>query len=176
MNETLCSLARYLAIAGLVIAALASAPATAQTANAALKGGDGKDLGTAELIQTPAGVLLKLSVKGLPPGEHAFHVHAVGKCEAPFTSAGGHFNPGNKKHGMMAAEGQHAGDMPNLHIPQSGDLVVEVLNPAITLEKGKPNSVFDADGSAIIIHAGKDDYKTDPTGEAGGRIACGLIQ
>jgi superoxide dismutase, Cu-Zn family len=176
MNETLYPLARYLAIAGLVIAVLASAPATAQTAKAALKGGDGKDLGAAELIQTPAGVLLKLSVKGLPPGEHAFHVHAVGKCEAPFTSASGHFNPGNKKHGMMAAEGQHAGDMPNLHIPQSGDLVVEVLNPAITLEKGKPNSVFDADGSAIIIHAGKDDYKTDPTGEAGGRIACGLIQ
>jgi Cu-Zn family superoxide dismutase len=176
MNGTLYPLARYLAIAGLVITVLASAPATAQTANAALKGGDGKDVGTAELMQTPAGVLLKLSVKGLPPGEHAFHVHAVGKCEAPFTSAGGHFNPGNKKHGMMAAEGQHAGDMPNLHIPQSGDLVVEVLNPAITLEKGKPNSVFDADGSAIIIHAGKDDYKTDPTGEAGGRIACGLIQ
>jgi Cu-Zn family superoxide dismutase len=176
MNETLGPLARYLAIAGLVIAVLASAPATAQTAKAALKGGDGKDLGIAELTQTPAGVLLKLSVKGLPPGEHAFHVHAVGKCEAPFTSAGGHFNPGNKKHGMMAAEGQHAGDMPNVHIPQSGDLVVEVLNAAITLEKGKPNSVFDADGSAIIIHAGKDDYKTDPTGEAGGRIACGVIQ
>jgi Cu-Zn family superoxide dismutase len=176
MNEILHPLARYLAITGLVIAVLASAPATAQTAKAALKGGDGKDLGIAELTQTPAGVLLKLSVKGLPPGEHAFHVHAVGKCEAPFTSAGGHFNPANKKHGMMAAEGQHAGDMPNLHIPQSGDLVVEVLNAAITLEKGKPNSVFDADGSAIIIHAGKDDYKTDPTGEAGGRIACGVIQ
>jgi superoxide dismutase, Cu-Zn family len=176
MNEILHPLARYLAITGLVIAVLASAPATAQTAKAALKGGDGKDLGIAELTQTPAGVLLKLSVKGLPPGEHAFHVHAVGKCEAPFTSAGGHFNPDNKKHGMMAAEGQHAGDMPNLHIPQSGDLVVEVLNAAITLEKGKPNSVFDADGSAIIVHAGKDDYKTDPTGEAGGRIACGVIQ
>ena len=176
MNETHYPLARYLAVAGLVIAVLASAPATAQTAKAALKGGDGKDVGLAELTQTPAGVLLKLSVKGLPPGEHAFHVHAVGKCEAPFTSAGGHFNPGNKKHGMMAAEGQHAGDMPNVHIPQSGDLVVEVLNAAITLEKGKPNSVFDADGSAIVIHAGKDDYKTDPTGEAGGRIACGVIQ
>ena len=176
MNETHYPLARYLAGAGLVIAVLASAPATAQTAKATLKGGDGKDVGLAELTQTPAGVLLKLSVKGLPPGEHAFHVHAVGKCEAPFTSAGGHFNPGNKKHGMMAAEGQHAGDMPNVHIPQSGDLVVEVLNAAITLEKGKPNSVFDADGSAIVIHAGKDDYKTDPTGEAGGRIACGVIQ
>ncbi|MEI9805215.1 MAG: superoxide dismutase family protein [Pseudolabrys sp.] len=87
-----------------------------------------------------------------------------------------HFNPGNKKHGMLAAEGFHAGDMPNLHIPQTGDLTVEVVNANITLEKGKPNSVFDTDGSAIVIHAGSDDYKTDPAGEAGGRIACGVIQ
>jgi Cu-Zn family superoxide dismutase len=119
---------------------------------------------------------LKITVKGLPPGEHALHVHAVGKCEAPFTSAGGHFNPGNKKHGLMAAAGHHAGDMPNLHIPRSGDAAVEVLNTDITLEKGKPNSVFDADGSALIIHSGKDDYRSDPTGDAGGRIACALIE
>lgn len=176
MNKLHCMLARYLGTAGLAFAVLAATPAAAQTAKAPLKGADGKDVGTAELIQTPAGVLLKLSVKGLPPGEHAFHVHAVGKCEAPFTSAGGHFNPGNKKHGMLAVEGHHAGDMPNLHIPPSGDLTVEILNAAITLEKGKPNSVFDADGSAIVVHAGKDDYKSDPAGDAGGRIACGVIQ
>jgi len=160
----------------LVLMTIVQAPAAAQTARAVLKGAQGQDVGTVELTETPAGVLLKLAVKGLTPGQHAFHVHAVGKCEPPFTSAGGHFNPGNKKHGMMSPEGQHAGDMPNLHIPQSGDLVVEVLNTGITLEKGKPNSVFDADGSAVIIHAGSDDYKTDPTGEAGGRIACGVIQ
>jgi superoxide dismutase, Cu-Zn family len=148
----------------------------AQTAKATLQTAEGKEAGSATLTQMPQGVLLSLTVKGLPPGEHAFHVHAVGKCEAPFNSAGGHFNPGNKKHGFMAAEGSHAGDMPNLHIPASGDLTIEVLNSMITLEKGKPNSVFDDDGSAIIIHAGKDDYKTDPTGEAGGRIACGVVQ
>lgn len=124
-------------------------PASAQVASAPLKNAEGKEIGSANLTQTPHGVLINLSVKGLPPGEHAFHVHAVGKCEPPFTSAGGHFNPQSKKHGMLAAEGYHAGDMPNLHIPQSGDLAVEILNANITLEKGKPNSVFDADGSAV---------------------------
>jgi Cu-Zn family superoxide dismutase len=163
---------------GLTAALLLTAalPAQAQTAKAALQTADGKDAGSVTLTQTPSGVLLGLTVKGLPPGEHAFHVHEVGKCEAPFNSAGGHFNPDKKKHGLLVAEGAHAGDMPNLHIPASGELAVEVHNPMITLEKGKPNSLFDADGSAVIIHAGKDDYKTDPTGEAGGRIACGVVQ
>jgi Cu-Zn family superoxide dismutase len=156
--------------------ALAIIPAAAQSAKATLKNADGKEVGGAALTQTPAGVLIKLSLKGLPAGEHAFHVHGVGKCEPPFTSAGGHFNPGGKKHGMLAVEGQHAGDMPNLHIPTGGELVVEVLNPAITLEKGKANSLFGPQGTALIIHAGKDDYKTDPTGEAGGRIACGVVE
>jgi Cu-Zn family superoxide dismutase len=168
------SLARG-ALAALLLSA-AVMPAAAQTATAALKNAEGNNIGTVTLTQTPHGVLLALTAKGLPPGEHAFHVHAVGKCEPPFTSAGGHFNPDGHKHGMMAPEGQHAGDMPNLHIPASGEIAVEVQNAAITLEKGKPNSVFDADGSAIVIHAGKDDYKTDPTGDAGGRIACAVIE
>jgi len=173
MNYRHLILATALAAAG----ALASAPsAVAQMASAPLKDAQGKEVGSANLTQTPRGVLINLSVKGLPPGEHAFHVHAVGKCEPPFTSAGGHFNPDSKKHGLMAPEGAHAGDMPNLHIPQSGDLTIEVLNAAVTLDKGKPNSLFDADGSALVIHAGTDDYKTDPTGDAGGRIACGVVQ
>ena len=154
----------------------ASQPVAAQTAKAVLQNASGKEVGTAELTQTPVGVLISLSLKDLPAGEHAFHVHGVGKCEPPFTSAGGHFNPGSKKHGLMAGEGPHAGDMPNLHIPASGTLVVEVLNGAVTLEKGKPNSLFGPEGTALIIHASKDDYKTDPTGEAGGRIACGIVQ
>ena len=167
---------RYvLSVAAIAVACFASLSAQAQTAKAALKDATGKDVGQVQLTQTPHGVLLKLSVKGIPPGEHAFHVHAVGKCEPPFTSAGGHFNPASKKHGMQAAEGQHAGDMPNLYIPANGELVVEVANPMISLVKGQPNTVFDADGSAIIIHAGVDDYKTDPTGNAGDRIACGVI-
>jgi Cu-Zn family superoxide dismutase len=159
-----------------LLTTLASAPAAAQTAKATLKNADGKEVGSATLTQSPHGVLIRLSLKGVPPGERAFHVHGVGKCEPPFTSAGGHFNPASKKHGVLASEGHHAGDMPNLHVPQSGELIIEVLNSAITLEKGKPNSVFHTGGTAFIIHAGKDDYKSDPTGEAGGRIACGVIE
>jgi len=164
-------------LAAVGVAALAMAPlaAHAQSAKASLKDTDGKDVGTATLTQTPGGVLIALAIKGIKPGEHAFHVHAVGKCEPPFTSAGGHFNPGSKKHGMEAAEGFHAGDMPNLHVPQSGELMVEVQNAAITLEKGKPNSVFQDAGTAVVIHAGKDDYKSDPAGNAGDRVACGVI-
>ena len=168
------SVLRTAGLAG-ALAAIAVAPAAAQSAKATLKNAEGKEVGTAQLTQAATGgVLITLTVNNLPPGDHAFHVHAVGKCEPPFTSAGKHFNPGNKKHGMMAAEGQHAGDMPNLHVPPSGAVTVDVLNTAITLEKGKgPN---DANGLALIIHAGKDDYKTDPTGDAGGRIACGIIE
>ena len=158
------------------ILALSTFSVAAQNAKATLKDKESKDVGSAILTQTPAGVLITLSVNGLPAGEHAFHVHGIGKCEPPFMSAGGHFNPDKKKHGMMAQDGPHAGDMPNLHIPANGELAVEVLNAAVTLEKGKANSLFGPEGTALIIHAGKDDYRTDPTGEAGGRIACGLVE
>jgi len=169
--KVLCTLA-----ASASLLALATLSAAAQSAKATLKNAEGKDVGSAALTETPAGVLIKLTVKGLPSGERAFHIHGVGKCEPPFTSAGPHFNPGTKKHGLMAAEGHHAGDMPNLHVPASGELAVEVLNAEVTLEKGKANSLFGPQGSALVIHAGKDDYKTDPTGDAGGRIACGVVE
>jgi Cu-Zn family superoxide dismutase len=161
--------------AALLAAAAALPIKAAEMANTQLKDSSGKAVGDADLLQTPAGVLIKLQIKGLPPGEHAFHVHAVGKCEAPFESAGPHFNPGNHKHGIMSGEA-HAGDMPNLYVPQSGELSVEVVNAAVSLEKGKPNSLSDSDGSALVIHAKADDYKTDPAGNAGDRIACGVIQ
>ena len=121
------------------------------------------------------GVLVRLEVKGLTPGLHAVHVHTVGKCEAPgFTSAGGHFNPGGKKHGLKSPDGAHAGDLPNMLIAKDGAGRFEALTDAITLKAGS-NSVFDADGSALVIHVGVDDYVTDPTGNAGDRAACGLI-
>ncbi|MBV9955739.1 MAG: superoxide dismutase family protein [Pseudolabrys sp.] len=149
-------------------------PASAQLAVAQIKDSSGKPIADANFTQTPAGVLIRLDIKGLPAGERAFHIHAVGKCEAPFTSAGPHFNPGGHKHGMMAGQA-HAGDMPNLHIPQSGELSIQVLNGAVTLEKGKPNSLLKEEGTALVIHAKADDYKTDPAGDAGDRIACGVV-
>jgi Cu-Zn family superoxide dismutase len=159
-----------------MLLALAAVSAAAQSAKATLKNADGKEVGTAALTETPAGVLIRLTVNGLPPGERAFHIHGVGKCEPPFTSAGPHFNPSAKKHGLMASEGHHAGDMPNLHVPANGEMVVEVLNPEVTLEKGKPGSLLGGQGTALVVHAGKDDYRSDPAGDAGGRIACGLIE
>jgi Cu-Zn family superoxide dismutase len=153
-----------------------SAAAATPTANAELKTADGKDVGTVTLTQTRGGVRLRLALKGLPPGEHAFHVHSVGKCEPPaFTSAGPHFNPENKKHGKLNKEGHHAGDMDNFRVPADGNLTLTVVDKDITLEKGKPNSVFQDSGTALVIHANKDDYMTDPAGNSGDRIACGAI-
>jgi Cu-Zn family superoxide dismutase len=175
-KEKLMMIGRLMGGAAVVaMASLVSLSAQAQTAKSTLKDASGKEVGQVQLLQTPHGVLVKLSLKGAPTGEHAFHIHAVGKCEPPFTSAGPHFNPASHKHGMEAAEGSHAGDMPNLHIPANGELTIEIANPMVSLAKGQPNTVFDADGSAFIIHAGVDDYKTDPTGNAGDRVACGVI-
>jgi superoxide dismutase, Cu-Zn family len=156
-------------------AAAKQTPPVAQTATAELKSADGKDVGKVTLTQTRSGVRLQLALNGLPPGEHAFHVHAVGKCEPPFTSAGPHFNPEQKKHGKDNPEGHHAGDMDNITVPASGKANLTVVDKDITLEKGKPNSVFQDAGTALVIHAGKDDYKSDPAGNAGDRIACGVI-
>jgi len=138
----------------------------------------GERIGTAELIQTKAGVLIKLEARGLPPNsELALHIHELGKCDPPdFTSAKGHFNPYNKKHGFLNPEGWHAGDMPNVFTDEKGNLRVHVLNPSVTLERGKENSLFKEGGTSLMIHKHKDDYKTDPAGDAGPRIACGVIR
>jgi Cu-Zn family superoxide dismutase len=157
--------------ASFAASSLASAAGSTSTV---LKDKDGKKIGTAELTDTPNGVLIRLDLTGVPAGDQAFHVHKTGKCEPPdFKSAGGHFNPDGTKHGLLNTEGPHAGDMPNLHVPEGGKLSVEVLNTLVSLDAER--GLLDDDGSALVIHAGPDDYKTDPAGHAGDRIACGVI-
>jgi Cu-Zn family superoxide dismutase len=150
-----------------------SAPAVAaDKATAVLKDANGKEVGKVTLIAVPTGVLLDADLTAVPPGDHAFHIHAIGKCEPPdFKSAGGHFNPEEDKHGLMNEAGPHAGDLPNIHVPENGKLHIEVLNQRVSLSDG----LLDDDGSALVIHQGPDDYKTDPAGNAGPRIACGVI-
>ena len=149
--------------------------ATDNTATAELRSSNGQPAGMATLTQMPGGVRIVIDAKGLPPGPHGVHVHAVGKCEGPqFTTAGAHFNPESKQHGTMNPQGAHAGDLPNLTIVTDGTGRLEAITNRITLGAGT-TSLFDADGSAIVVHAGPDDLKTDPTGNSGGRIACGVV-
>jgi Cu-Zn family superoxide dismutase len=156
----------------LTAALVLSTPArAADEAVAVMMDPDGKEVGKVTLVAVPSGVLLAVDLTAVPSGDHAFHIHAVGKCEAPdFKSAGGHFNPEEDEHGLMNEAGPHAGDMPNIHVPGNGKLRIEVLNQMVSL-----GGLLDEDGSAIVIHEGPDDYETDPAGDAGPRIACGVI-
>jgi len=145
-------------------------------ASAQLVDRNGKAVGTATFRDAAGGVVVNVEVKAMSPGLHAVHVHAVGKCEGPaFTSAGGHFNPAQRKHGLKSPDGPHAGDLPNMYVAKDGSGRFEALTDQITLTAGERSSVFDSDGSALVIHAGVDDYTTDPTGNAGDRAACGVI-
>ena len=162
----------------LVTVVLLAVPARAEDASngasAVLKDASGKEVGRAVFTGTPSGTLLSLTLTAAQPGVHALHIHAVGKCDPPdFKSAGPHFNPDQTKHGIMSPEGPHAGDLPNVHVPADGKLEVEFLDPVVTISQEA--ALLDANGSSIVIHAGPDDYKTDPAGNSGDRIACGVI-
>jgi len=146
-----------------------------EAANARFSDESGAPIGEATLITTPVGILIDVNVKGLPAGKWvAFHVHETGTCDAMahFDSAGGHFNPKGAQHGFLAPSGPHAGDMPNQLVSAEGALRVQVLNAMVTLD-GAQNSIR---GRALMIHAGEDDYKSQPAGNAGPRLACAVIE
>ena len=151
---------------------LAAPGAFAADATAYLHDPDGNSVGTVALTDTPYGTLLHARLAFLPAGAHAFHVHAIGKCTPPFKSAGGHFNPDNSNHGFLDGDGMHAGDMPNIHVPATGVLEIEVFNQNIRLD----DVLFDDDGASIVIHEGPDEYQSNPAGAAGPHIACGVIE
>ena len=155
--------------------ATVSPTATGATAVAELRSVNGQPVGTALFTQVGDVVRIVLEAQGLPPGTKGVHIHEVGSCEAPtFTSAGGHFNPVGKQHGLLNPQGPHAGDLANIVIGADGKGRLETSASLVTLGSGT-NSLLDANGSALIIHAAPDDFRTDPTGNSGARIACGVI-
>jgi Cu-Zn family superoxide dismutase len=142
-----------------------------------LDNADEEVVATATITEDNEGVHIKLEGEDLPEGTHAFHIHEKGICEAPdFESAGGHYNPEDKNHGKEDPDGPHAGDFDNIEVGKDGKVNEEFTTDKVTLEKGKENTLYTDEGTSLVIHAGADDYKSQPSGDAGDRIACGAIE
>jgi superoxide dismutase, Cu-Zn family len=168
---------RPLPLIAALICVAATASAATTSAHADLVNAQGATIGHAKFSSNAKGVKVSVSVSQLPPGEHGIHIHTVGKCEGPaFTTAGGHFNPTNAHHGIHnAAEPRpHLGDLPNLTVDANGQGKLSFFIKDATLAEG-PNSLFHEGGTSVVIHAKPDDLMTDPTGNSGDRIACGVI-
>lgn len=153
-----------------------SAGVSAQMKHVDLKDLKGNNVGMAMISPAKGGgISIELTLKGLPPGEHALHLHEVAKCEPPsYKSAGAHFNPGKKQHGLSNPNGPHAGDMPNFTVAANGTVTTTITNKNVTMG-AEPNSIFAGGGTALVIHEKADDGKSEPAGNAGNPIACGAI-
>lgn len=168
------SLLSIVALLALLLTA-STVRAEGENASAQLKNVDGEVVATATFTETENGVELELEAEGLEPGLHGIHIHETGQCDPPdFKSAGAHFNPEGVAHGLENPDGPHAGDLPNLEVSEDGTASYRATTDRVTLGEGE-TSLFDTDGSALVIHAGEDDQMTDPSGDSGDRIACGAI-
>tara|TARA_R110002124_G_scaffold13600_7_gene62364 strand:- start:926 stop:1570 length:645 start_codon:yes stop_codon:yes gene_type:complete len=175
----------HIALSGIVLLSLVAAGCSKEgispgevsgnVARAALVGADQAQYGEVIVAQGDNGLLVNIKAQGMSPGQHGVHIHETGKCEGPdFKSAGGHWNPATKQHGFDNPQGAHAGDFFNLDIGADGTGALEALVRGASLSGGE-NALLDADGAAFVVHEGPDDLKTDPSGESGGRIACGVF-
>jgi len=166
-----------LGIAVLIAGCSAWSPSPSQPqATAQLINANREVIGNARLTEEGGGVRIYVQAEKLQPGMHGIHLHAVGKCDPPdFTSSGGHFNPMGKAHGLENPMGPHAGDMPNLMVGSDGKGTLDYTDKLVSLGSG-PTSLFSSNGTALVIHAGPDDQKSDPAGNSGARIACGILK
>lgn len=162
-----------------VLFSLASLPALSQEAESTtvtVRDTYGQLVTTLTLSDAGHGIVITGTLDGVDPGLHGFHLHEVGVCDPPFETAGGHFNSTGKEHGILNPDGHHLGDLPSIFMPEEGEGAIQIFAAGVTLAPDAAGSLRDEDGTAIVIHAGPDDYKTDPSGESGGRIACGVLE
>jgi Cu-Zn family superoxide dismutase len=172
------STASVLTVSGVLLLVVSTGAVTAQEteASAELQDGEGNTVGNAQITEGSGGTEIAVQARGLKPGEHGIHVHETGECGLPeFDSAGKHFNPEKAEHGLKNPEGPHAGDLPNLTADKDGTATYETTTGQVS-SLGGETYLFDADDSALVIHAKADDQTTDPAGDSGDRVACGIIK